>query len=426
MKDRKSHFILISSTLIFLLLLLFIQINQLIETANTEKRHFAQSVKLSLNLVAEQMSHDRKMCRNVQTCLQDTQSNKSQELRKMEWHRVDSIIKYNLEQYDINLAYNFEILNTGTKSILVPHDTCEVCYSESLEIALKQSGIDLMVRFPEKNMFIIKRIGPMFIFSVLLIFMVTASFFLTLNLYLREKRLSDGIKDFINNMVHEFKTPLSSIGFANHRLANNKDYQLPDKLKKYTEIIDIEKNKLQENIGQILDLAILESEFKPENYSIVNINKIIEEAIDSVSLYIQDKNDEIDFQNPGMEINILGSKPHLINAFSNLLDNACKYSDGNSKICIKIVNDHHYVQIKIIDKGIGIPKKYQKYIFEKYYRVPTGNVHDIKGYGIGLSYVKEVVKMHHGTIKVKSTQGKGSEFSIILPLINGQLNGKMD
>ncbi len=416
MNKKKLHFILISSTFIFLLLLLYIQINQLIETAETEKRHFAQSVKLSLSLAAEQMSRDRKMCRNVQFCLLDTQSFHTQELKKLEWHRVDSIIKNNLIQYNLDLAYDFEIINASANDLKTRQDTCEVCYSESLEIALQQSGTVLIVRFPEKSMFIIKRIGPMFISSIMLIFLVTASFILTLSLYLREKMLADRIKDFINNMVHEFKTPLASIGFANHRIQNNKEIELPNKLIKYTEIIDSEKNKLEEQIGNILDLALLESSFRPSDFSEVDIKTVIEEAINSVTLCISDKNGSIDFQNKATGAIVLGSKAHLINAFSNLLDNACKYSNGDLKISIRISNLYKEILVEIADNGIGISSKHQKYIFEKYYRVPTGNVHNIKGYGIGLSYVNEVVKMHHGKIELKSSEGNGSVFSVYLPI----------
>jgi len=416
MNKKRLHFILIFSTFIFLLLLLIIQFNQLIETAETEKRHFAQSVKLSLSLAAEQMSRDRKMCKNVQSCLLDTQSFQSQELRRLEWHRVDSIIKNNLQQYNLDLAYEFEIVNASANDLKATQDTCETCYSESLEIALQQSGTMLTVRFPEKKMFIIKRIGAMFISSIMLIFLVTVSFILTLSLYLREKMLADRIKDFINNMVHEFKTPLASIGFANHRIQNNKEIELPEKLLKYTEIIDNEKNKLQEHIGNILDLAVLESDFRPSNFSKLDMTLIIEEAIESVQLCLSEKKGIIEFNNKASQSFLNGSKAHLINAFSNILDNACKYSNGDLKISITMYNLNEEILVEITDNGIGISGKYQKFIFEKYYRVPTGNVHNIKGYGIGLSYVNEVVKMHKGKVKLKSMEGKGCIFKVYLPV----------
>jgi two-component system phosphate regulon sensor histidine kinase PhoR len=416
MNKRKSHIILIISTLIFLILLFFIQIKQLIETAETEKRHFAQSVKLSLNLVATEMSRDRKMCKNVQSCLLDTQSFQNQELKKLEWHKVDSIIKFNLEQYNIDLDYEFEIFKAGSGLLNGIEDTCEACYSESLEIALQQSGMELMVRFPEKNMFIVKRIGGLFISSITLIILVTFSFILTLSLFLKEKMLAERIKNFINNMVHEFKTPLASIGFANHRIQSNKEYVLPEKLIKYTEIIENEKNQLQHHVSNILELAQMESEFKPVRFGIVNIKSAIEEAIQGIDWCINEKNGSIDFLLHTDETNVNGSKFHLINAFSNLLDNACKYSLGELKIKICLSKIKDQLLIEIIDNGIGISAKHQKFIFEKFYRVPTGNIHNIKGYGIGLSYVLEVVKMHKGKIELKSSEGNGSTFSIYLPL----------
>ncbi|MDF1548410.1 MAG: hypothetical protein P1P88_11350, partial [Bacteroidales bacterium] len=143
MKNRKLQIALITSTFIFLLLLLFIQINNLIDTAETEKRHFTQSVKLSLDLAAAQISQDRQMCRNVQSCLLDTQSIASRNLKKLEWNKVDSIIKSNLEQYAIDLAYDFEIVYAKAQPFSIYDTRPEICYSESLDIALQQGGVEL-------------------------------------------------------------------------------------------------------------------------------------------------------------------------------------------------------------------------------------------------------------------------------------------
>ncbi|MFN8255834.1 MAG: HAMP domain-containing sensor histidine kinase [Bacteroidales bacterium] len=417
MEKRKSYLPLIIFTFIFLILLVFTQISQLIETAETEKRHFAQSVKLSLNLVAEQMSHDRLMCKNVQYCLLDTQMVNTQELRRTEWHKVDSIIRINLDQYDINLAYDFEIIN---KQLNLPQgigDTCEVCYSESLEIALQQAGIELMVKFPEMNKFIIKRISPLFISSIALILLVSVSFVITLSLYLKEKILAARIREFINNMVHEFKTPLASIGFANNRIQSSKELVMTEKLLKYSGIIEAEKRKMEENIGHILDLAQLESGHHVLEFENLSLPEIIKECIEAMHPNVEQNQGEIVFKNYNDFPKISGSRVHLVNAFCNLIDNSCKYSDKILKINIVIRQEMSWLIVEFTDNGMGIAKKYQKYIFDKFYRVPTGNVHNIKGFGIGLSYVKEIVKLHHGKIELESTEGKGTTFRIYLPSI---------
>ncbi|RLD69546.1 MAG: hypothetical protein DRJ10_21430, partial [Bacteroidetes bacterium] len=192
MKKINKHIILFASSFLFLLLLLYIQIDTLVKTAETEKRHFAQSVKLSLNLAAEQISKDRQMCSNVKSCLLSKNSDAIAQLRKREWGNVDSIIKQNLDLYNIDLAYEFEIITKDTDLDTSKFDlSSEICFAKSLDIGLQQAGIDLRVRFPEKNKFIIKRISAMFVSSILLILLLTASFITTLKLYLKEKSIAE-------------------------------------------------------------------------------------------------------------------------------------------------------------------------------------------------------------------------------------------
>ena len=230
MKNRKLQILLITSTFIFLLLLLYIQINRLIQTSDMEKRHFNQSVKLSLDLAAAEISQDRQMCENVRICLKDTASAFVKQIKQLEWDKVDSIIRYNLEQYDIDLSYQFEIVYTDDSFSQGKH---EICSSGCLDVALKQGSVQLCVKFPEENKFLIERISTMFISSILLIFLVTASFIITLNNYSKEKKLAIQTRNFINNMAHEFKTPLASIGFANSRIQNSKEIKPLVKILKY-------------------------------------------------------------------------------------------------------------------------------------------------------------------------------------------------
>ena len=386
----------------------------MVQTAETEKRHFTQSVKLSLDLAASQISQDRQMCNNVQICLLDTSSSFVRRLKTLEWNKVDSIIKSNLENYDIDLAYDFEIVYAGSKQVsgLNP----EACYSESLDIALQQGGIDLRVRFPEKNKFIVERISTMFISSILLILLLTASFIVTYRMFDKERKLALQTKNFINNMAHEFKTPLASIGFANSRIKNSEEIQLPDKLLRYTEIIENEKSKLQEHLSEMLELACLESKsavMKAEN---VDVKSLLEETVKNSCISLEEKKGSIQFDCSAIKTIVYGSKRHLLNSFSNIVENACKYSNGNLVLNINCYNEENQLVTEISDNGVGIALKDQKYVFDKYYRVPTGDVHNIKGYGIGLSYVKEVVELHNGTIRLNSKFGKGSTFKVLLPL----------
>lgn len=416
MKDRKLQKILLILSFIFLSLLLYIQISRLITTAETEKRHFAQSVKLSLDLVAKEITEDRQMCRNVQICLMDTSSNFISTLRKNEWNKVDSIINVNLEYYNIDLAYEFEIVYSNSGSINF-EDKCEVCYAENLNIALNSRGVELRVKFPEKNKFIIERISTMFISSILLILLLMASFILTFKMYTQEQKLAAQTKSFINNMAHEFKTPLASIGFANSRIRNNQEIDLTSKIIKYTEIIETEKSKLQQHLGCLLDLASLESKKSILEFETIELKSLLQEVISNSCIALEEKKGQIVFNCNAENTYINGSRMHLINSFANIVENACKYSNGNLLIDIKCFNKDSQIVTEISDNGIGIAHKEQKLIFDKFYRVSTGNIHDIKGYGIGLSYVNEVVTLHKGKIGLKSKPGVGSTFKISIPNI---------
>jgi len=419
MKKINKHIILFASTFVFLLLLLYIQIDTLIQTAETEKRHFAQSVKLSLNLAAEQISKDRQMCSNVKSCLMNKESAVIEQLRKKEWANVDSIIKHNLDLYDIDLAYEFEIITENNDLDTSKFDlSSEICFAESLDIGLHQAGVNLRVRFPEKNKFIVKRISTMFVSSILLILLLTASFITALRLYLKEKSIAEKTRDFVNNMTHEFKTPIANIGFANHRIQNSKDIKLPEKLINYTEIIEKEKSKLQNQVNEILNVAYVEDYSNDDNFENIDIQPLITEAVESIKLAVSEKNGIVQYQNNAELTTAKGNRIHLLNSITNLLDNAYKYSNGNLKIDIKTYNKEQNIVIEISDNGIGICAKDQKSIFDKYYRVPTGDIHNIKGFGIGLTYVKAVVEQHHGKIELKSSEGKGCNFKISLPLIN--------
>ena len=419
LKNINKHIILFASTFVFLLLLLYIQVDTLIQTAETEKKHFAQSVKLSLNLAAEQISKDRQMCSNVKSCLLNKESRVIEELREQEWAKVDSIIKHNLDLYNIDLAYKFEIITENLDPDMpIVEQSSEICFAESLDIGLHQAGVNLKVRFPEKRQFIIKRISTMFVSSILLILLLTVSFITTLKLYLKEKSIAEKTRDFVNNMTHEFKTPIANIGFANHRIKNSKDIVLPEKIINYTEIIEKEKSKLQNQVNEILNVAYVEDYSNANNLDKIDIQPVINEAIESIFPDIAEKKVRIKYQNKA-EFTILdGNRLHILNSITNILDNAYKYSNGNLEINIKTYNLEKNIIIEIADNGIGISREDQKSVFEKYYRVSTGDVHNIKGYGIGLTYVKAVIEQHNGKIELKSSEGNGCNFKIYLPVVN--------
>lgn len=422
MKNRKSWHIIILTTFIFLVLLLVIQIKWLIETAETEKRHFTQSVNLSLDLTVNQILSDQKLCSNIQMCLLDTQCMKTKALKKLEWHKIDSLIKSNLKFYGIDCNYDFELKfmsPDSTKKMLLDGKQTK---SQDSVLSFQRGNIQIGIRLPEKASFITKRISPLFISSILLILMVAASFIFTLLIYKKAEKRAEVIKGFILNIAHEFKTPISVIGLANSRIKNQMEHPDKEKLNKYLTIIDSEKTKIEKHLSAILNHAYIEDKATNIAKEETEIKSLIENAVLNIETILEDKNGRIETSIQTNNIYLQCNKSQIVNSLTNILDNACKYSNGDLKIKIKCFDEGNDIVFEIEDNGIGISGADIPFIFDKYFRVSTGNIHNIKGYGIGLSYVKEVVEKHGGKIELFSKIGSGSRFRIYLPIKTDKAN----
>ncbi len=279
----------------------------------------------------------------------------------------------------------------------------------------ENSGI-LIVNFPQKKNYIFQSMWLMLSATVAFIFIILASFGGSFYIIYRQKKLDELKTDFINNMTHEFKTPVATISLASQMLKNDKVMENKEKILNYSNIIDEENKRLSGHIENVLQAARLDKgEFKLK-VDTLNINELLDDIADSLDLRIQNENGELvrhlDAENPVVKGDIF----HLTNAFYNVFDNAIKYKkDSHLKITVSTKSTAKGVYITIIDEGIGISKEDQKKVFEKFYRVPTGNIHNVKGFGLGLSYVKVILTMHGGDIKVESEQGKGSQFEIFVP-----------
>lgn len=270
------------------------------------------------------------------------------------------------------------------------------------------------VQFPRVEANLISQMG-IWGFSSAVMLIVIFFFVYTLLVILRQRRLSEIQKDFINNMTHEFKTPISTIAISTEVLKDPRIVQAPERLLNYTTIIQNENNRLKQQVERVLQMARLDREeiaLKKEN---LDVHELIQEAVKNISLSLNSKQGQIDLHLDANPSTAYVDRLHVTNVFFNLLDNAIKYCARDPHIVVRTRNRSGFLEVSISDNGIGITAENQKKVFHKFFRVPTGNVHDVKGFGIGLNYVKLVAETHKGKITLTSEPGKGSTFTLLLP-----------
>ena len=252
--------------------------------------------------------------------------------------------------------------------------------------------------------------------AILFTLIITTAFFITIRTLLKQKKLSEIKSDFINNMTHEFKTPLATISLAVDALKNDKVKGNEEKTNYFTNIIKEENKRMNKQVETILQAALLDKQEVQLNLKKLPAHDLITAALNNITLQVEEKQGTLDVKFNAEKDMILADEVHFTNLINNLLDNAVKYSKENLAIKLTTENSGSNLKIKIEDNGIGMNKETVNRIFEKFYRAHTGNVHNVKGFGLGLSYVKTMVEAHHGTIKADSVLGKGSTFIINIPL----------
>lgn len=288
----------------------------------------------------------------------------------------------------------------------------------SLDLLWEKDGHYFTVYFPEvsaqSESYFVESKEP-WIYLTVVVGLALGFFAFAVSIIIRQKRISEVKTDFINNMTHELKTPISSIGLSSEMLMQTDLSDNPDRLKRYAEIIFKENKRLEQLVERVLNMAKLDqSELKLE-YEAIDLHELIERILDGFHFDEMIYDGETTMNLKAEKHWIQGDMVHLTNIIYNLLDNAIKYSDETSKIEIKSIDKNDGIEIKIIDNGIGIAKEQLAHVFEQFYRVPTGDMHNVKGFGLGLYYVKMIVEKHKGKINVESKIGKGTTFTIWFP-----------
>ncbi len=273
----------------------------------------------------------------------------------------------------------------------------------------------LYLYFDGKEGFIINNMWSVFGSSFLLILVVGGIFYTSMTTIMRQKKLSVIKNDFINNMTHEFKTPISTISLAIQVLKDKTIAKDVERSERYLGIIQNENYRLGTQVEKVLQMAQLDKGDVQMNFTAVNMHEIIEQVLANIGVQIEQKNGLVNLELDAENDNVWADEVHLTNIIYNLLDNANKYSLEQPEITITTANTPSSLSIKISDKGIGMSKEQLDKIFDKFYRVPTGNVHNVKGFGLGLSYVKKMVDWHSGRVNVASKLNEGTTFEIVLP-----------
>ena len=340
--------------------------------------------------------------------------------------KIDSVFAAN----NFNIPYEFSLIShknacgqCGKEEhrVIILSSVSDVDPSSYLETKYKTGGAALLgfghlnINFPSKEFFIAKQIGWMLALSILGILIIAGCFGYTILTIRRQKKLAEMKNDFINNMTHEFKTPIFSMSLASKALRKAQGIRESPKAQKYLDLIDDENQRLKDQVNKVLQIAIMDAEESRLNKQEVNIHQLIRDVADSFSLKMEEQNGSIALQLNAEKQLIKADETHLSNILHSLIDNAIKYSDKQPDITITTRDRDNGVCFSIADNGVGMDKETQKHIFDKFYRAQSGDQHDVKGFGLGLSYVKSIVEAHQGWIQLKSKINKGSRFTIYLP-----------
>lgn len=335
---------------------------------------------------------------------------------------TNALLMRNLNNRGISLPFEYAIITGEADTISASRrfsnqNSDIVTFSTDLfPQRFMQYGDKLLLRFPGRDRYLMANVSWMLSGSVLFTVLMVSAFVIVTWLMLRQKKLSEMKTDFINNMTHEFKTPIATISLATDAITNPRVIHDPEQIKYFSRVIREENRRMNHQVEGILQMSLLEKHDFRINLIPSDAHDLIARAIEHISLQIEKRHGEITFDPSAEEAEIKADEIHFINVLYNLLDNANKYSADKPLINVSTSNHNGHFIITISDQGIGMSKETQQHIFEKFYRKPTGNVHNVKGFGLGLSYVKAIVEAHQGVISVDSEEGKGSRFTIKIPL----------
>ncbi len=335
---------------------------------------------------------------------------------------LDSVISRELRLKGIDTKFGYGILDNRNNLTPVANEIFKVeknadSYTYPIFSDSKDRTIySLSLVFPRKGYSLAKNNLPMLLGTFMSLLTILGIYIISINYMMRQKKIAEVKTDFINNMSHEFKTPLATISVATDSLANDKIATNPEKVKYYSQLIKQENLRMKKQVENVLNMSKLERNEVQLFLKETNLRNLIKEITESFGLIIAQRSGTLEQEFTADRYIVKVDEFHISNALINLLDNANKYSPETPQIFVKTKNEGNWYVIEISDKGIGLDVDNNKRIFDKFFREETGNIHNVKGQGLGLSYVKKIIELHKGQVLVESRKGKGSTFTIKLPM----------
>ncbi len=372
----------------------------------------------------------------VNAILKKNQRARNRQLvKRIDIQRLDEYIRRELADHNIRTDFHYGVFSTEeAKNCFIIEDGHYVVeetepkyflpeqkslYNSEYKVHLFSTGISspgmLMVFFPRKSDFVWSQLWVNVISSILFTLIIMFCFGYTIDVIFKQKKLSEIKTDFINNMTHEFKTPIATISLAADSITSPMISGNTEKVQRFANIIKQENKRMNSQVEKVLQMALLDKKEFQLNLTAINLHDVIASALENIGLQVERKEGKVFSDLKAARPVVEGDLTHISNMIHNLLDNANKYSFEKPEISIHTKNVPNGVEVSVKDKGIGMSKEARKHIFDKFYRVHTGDLHDVKGFGLGLSYVKAMITAHKGTIDVKSELGKGSSFTLFFP-----------
>ena len=390
-----------------------------------------QEIEVIANVNTTQRTNDSSVIRVLKktakfnTVVREMIFHENKSIKRVHPKVLDSMLHVEFENKGIDIHYEFGIFDDAVDQfVMVRGKNSEQLKTTPLKANLFPNDIIgntnyLMVNFPDQSQFLFRKVWSTLASSIIFILIIILSFTYAIHIIRKQKKISELKNDFINNMTHEFKTPIATVSLACEAIYEDQVQADKPTMLRYLGVIKDENKRLGGQVEKVLQIASMEKEDFELNKHQVNIHELLQTAIERAAIPLENRSGQVESSLKASTTMCQADELHLGNVFFNLLDNAIKYAEKDPRIKISMFDHGGFIGVRVEDNGIGMTKEATKQIFDKFYRVPTGNIHNVKGFGLGLSYVRFVVEAHGGRISVKSELGKGSTFEIQLPVQNG-------